>query len=140
MSKQLNFPRINNVIISGHLTRDVELRYTQKGTPVAKIPIAFNRNYKDSSGEWQQESSFIDVVAWSRIAEQSADYLSKGSPVLVQGYLKTRTYETKDNIKRKVTEIIARRVNFLEKSDTTSSDNQDYEEPEATTTDDEVPF
>ena len=147
MAKELRLPRVNSVIISGRLTRDVELRYTQSGTPVAKVPIAFDRSYKDASGEWQQEASFMDVVVWSKRGEQCAEYLKKGSPVLIEGYLKTRTYTDKDNQNRKIVEIVAQRINFLEKSEIVAQTSEEKTEkkvdekaPAATTTDDEVPF
>ena len=147
MAKELRLPRINSVIISGRLTRDVELRYTQGGTPVAKVPIAFDRSYKDASGEWQQEASFIDVTVWSKRGEQCAEYLKKGSPILVEGYLKTRTYTDKDNQNRKIVEIVAQRINFLEKSEIDVETSKDEtkqkvvnEALDATTKDDEVPF
>ncbi len=145
---ELRFPRVNTVILSGRLTREVELRYTPSGTPVAKLSIAFDRAYKDKSGEWQQEASYLDIVVWSKRAEQCAQELHKGSPILVEGYLKTRSYVDKDNNNRKITEIVAQRVNFLEKSSSPDSDYDDSykketseEEDFATaTTDDDVPF
>ena len=147
MAKELRLPRINSVIISGRLSRDVELRYTQGGTPVAKVPIAFDRSFKNASGEWQQEASFMDVIVWSKRGEQCAEFLKKGSPVLIEGYLKTRTYTDKDNQNHKIVEIVAQRINFLEKpemsaetSEDASKPNTDSKAPDATTTDDEVPF
>ena len=147
MAKELRLPRVNSVIISGRLTRDVELRYTQSGTPVAKVSIAFDRSYKDASGEWQQEASFMDVTVWSKRGEQCAEYLKKGSPVLIEGYLKTQTYTDKNNQNRKFVEIVAHRINFLEKSEIVAQASEEQTEkkinekaPAATTTDDEVPF
>jgi single-strand DNA-binding protein len=145
---ELRFPRINTIILSGRLTRDVELRYTPSGTPVAKLSIAFDRAYKDQAGEWQQETSYIDVTVWSKRAEQCAQELHKGSPILVEGYLKTRMYVDKDNNNRKITEIIAQKVSFLEKAASEDSDYGDSykkgevhdEEFTSTTTDDDVPF
>jgi len=112
---ELNVPRINSIVLSGRLTRDVELRFTQGGTPVAKVAIAFNHSYKDASGEWHEEASYTDVVVWSKRGEQCSESLHKGDPVLVEGYLKTRKYTDKDGVSKKVTEIIAGRIHFLEK-------------------------
>ena len=145
---ELRLPRVNTVILSGRLTREVELRYTPGGTPVAKLSLAFDRVYRDNSGEWQQESSFLDIVVWSKRAEQCAQELHKGSPVLIEGYIRTRTYTDKDQNNRKITEIVASRVNFLEKqtSDMSSYSKQNTntefnkEEFATTTTDDDVPF
>jgi single-strand DNA-binding protein len=145
----LRLPKINAITISGRLTRDVELRYTPTGTPVARLSLAFDRNYRDASGEWKQESSFIDVVVWEKRAEQCAQTLHKGSPIMIEGYLKTRSYIDKDNNNRKITEIVAQRVHFLEKTvgevseHSSSYKKDDYETDEeltSTTTDDDVPF
>lgn len=116
MSKELKFPNINNVVISGRLTRDPELRYTQGGTPVAKLSLAFNRNYQ-KNGEWQQETGYIDVVVWKERGETCANQLHKGSPVLIMGYFKSGSYTDKNEINRKTFEIVASYVSFLEKSD-----------------------
>ncbi|HHE37460.1 MAG TPA: single-stranded DNA-binding protein [Candidatus Cloacimonetes bacterium] len=148
MAHELRFPRINSVVLSGRLTRDVELRYTPNGTPVAKLSLAFNRVYQ-KDGEWQEETGFIDVVVWSRRAEQCAEYLHKGSPVVVEGYIKTRTYQDKENQNRKITEIVSSRVHFLERTEIKTEESTPKTEPEisetkenikATVTDDDVPF
>ena len=148
MAHELRLPRINSVVLSGRLTRDVELRYTPNGTPTAKLPIAFSRAYQ-KDGEWQEETSFIDVVVWSRRAEQCAEYLHKGSPVVVEGYIKTRTYQDKDNQNRKITEIVSNRVHFLERTETKTEESSSKTEPEisetkenlsANVTDNDVPF
>lgn len=144
MAGELRFPRVNSVIISGRLTREAELRYTSSGTAVSKLPIAFDRSYQ-RGGEWVQESSYMDVVVWDKLAEKCAEELVKGSAVLVEGYLKTHTYQDKNNQNRKVTEIVAFKVSFLEKSPNNGSNefhpaNQDQVAPESNITDDDVPF
>ncbi len=146
MANELRLPRVNSIIISGRLTRDIELRYTPNGTPVAKLSLAFDRSYQ-KDGEWQQETSYIDIVVWSKRAEQCAEFLHKGSPILVEGYLKTRTYVDKDNQNRKITEIVANKVNFLERAGTKPSGFEDTREKEIVKndsakdiTDDDVPF
>ena len=145
MSKELRFPKINSLVLSARLTRDVELRYTPGGTAVAKLPLAFDRSFKDKNGEWQQESSFMDATVWSQRAEQCAEQLHKGSPILIEGYLKTRQYTDKDNNNRKATEIVARKVSFLEKSGAPSEsynapNTNQPTAPAANVTDDDVPF
>ncbi len=145
MSNKLRFPRVNTMIISGRLTRDVDLRFTPSGTPVANMSIAFNRNYQ-KNGEWVQDTSYLDVVVWSNQGEKCAEELSKGSPVLIEGYLQTRSYVDKNNNNRKVAEIVARRVNFLEKSDSydtkdsTNDSGSSNQNAKADITDDDVPF
>jgi single-strand DNA-binding protein len=94
----------NKVIIAGNLTRDPELRYTPKGTAVAKITLAVNRTFGSENGERKEEVSFIDVEAWSRQAEVIAQYMKKGRPLLVEGRLKQDTWEDK-NTKQKQSKL-----------------------------------
>lgn len=147
---ELRFPKINTVILSGRLTRDVDLRYLPNGTPVAKLSLAFDRSYQ-KDGEWQQDTSYIDVTVWSKRGEQCAEYLHKGSPVLVEGYLRTHSYVDSNNQNRKVTEVVAFKVSFLEKSNSgpenynapnnNVNNNQEFNnQADATMTDDDVPF
>src|SRR5689334_2158462 len=86
----------NRVIIAGNLTRDPELRYTPKGTAVARLTLAVNRNYTTETGEKKEEVSFVDVDAWARQAEVIAQYMKKGRPLLVEGRLKQDTWEDKN--------------------------------------------
>jgi single-strand DNA-binding protein len=86
----------NKVIIAGNLTRDPELRYTPKGTAVARLTLAVNRTWKSETGESKEEVSFIEVDAWARQAEVIAQYLKKGRPLLVEGRLKQDTWEDKN--------------------------------------------
>src|SRR5271170_7755743 len=87
----------NNVIIAGNLTRDPELRYTPKGTAVARITLAVNRVYTSGEGgEKKEEVTFVDVDAFGRQAEVIAQYMKKGRPILVEGRLKLDTWEDKN--------------------------------------------
>lgn len=94
----------NKVILAGNLTRDPELRYTPKGTAVAKIGLAVSRNWTNESGEKKEEVSFIDIEAWGRQGEVLAQYMKKGRPLLVEGRLKLDTWEDK-NTKQKVSKL-----------------------------------
>lgn len=144
---ELRFPKINSVIISGRLTRDVDLRYIPNGTAVAKLSLAFDRSYQ-KNGEWQQETSYLDVIVWSKRGEQCAENLHKGSPVVVEGYIRTRSYVDSNNQNRKATEIVANKISFLEKTgfgpdqdfEPTGKTNFQKEDSEANITDDDVPF
>ncbi len=146
MSKKFRLPNINSVTISGRLTRDLELRYLNSGTQVVTLPLAFSRNYRDKQGQWQQETSFLDVIVWSAVAERCAQLLKKGDPVLVEGSLRTRMYTSKDGKNVKITEIQANRVHFLEMEDNGSpaqnsgSDNSQFVEPKMDLDDESVPF
>ena len=104
---------INRVFISGNLTHDPELKYTPSGQAVTNFSIANNRRYRDQSGEWKEETSFLRIVAWARQAEVCSEYLKKGSPVLVEGRLVQRSWQTPEGQKRSVVEIRAFRVHFL---------------------------
>jgi len=94
----------NKVILAGNLTRDPELRYTPKGTAVAKLTLAVNRTYTTESGEKKEEVSFVDIDAWGRQAEVIAQYMKKGRPLLVEGRLKQDTWEDK-NTKQKQSKL-----------------------------------
>lgn len=86
----------NKVILAGNLTRDPELRYTPKGTAVAKIGLAINRTWKSESGEAKEEVTFVDVEAWDRQAEVISQYFKKGRPILIEGRLKLDQWEDKN--------------------------------------------
>ena len=85
----------NKVILAGNLTRDPELRYTPKGTAIAKIGLAINRSWKTETGETREEVTFVDVDAFGRQAEVISQYLKKGRPILVEGRLKLDQWEDK---------------------------------------------
>lgn len=94
----------NRVILMGNLTRDVELKYTSTQLAVTEIGLAVNDKRKNQQGEWIDEVTFVDITLWGRTAEVAAEYLSKGSPVLIEGRLKLDTWEKdgKKNYKLKV--------------------------------------
>lgn len=94
----------NRVILAGNLTRDPELRYTPKGTAVARITLAVNRNYTTDGGEKREEVTFVDVDIWNKQAEVISQYLKKGQPLLVEGRLKQDSWEDK-NTKQKMSKL-----------------------------------
>jgi single-strand DNA-binding protein len=113
----LRLPSVNKILISGRLTRDPEVRYTQSGTAVATLGVASSRSYrdpKDSSG-WKEETCFVNVVAWAQLAERCGDSLKKGSAVFIEGRLQSRSWETDDGNRRTAIEIRADRVQFLDR-------------------------
>jgi single-strand DNA-binding protein len=97
----------------GNLTRDPELRQTPTGQNVCSFSLALNRSYKDASGEWQEATDYIDIVAWGPLAERVAQYLTKGRRCLVQGRLQSRSWE-QDGQKRNKVEVLANDVTFLD--------------------------
>ena len=137
----LRLPSLNRVLIAGRLTRDPELRYTPSGTAVCNLRLASSRRYKDKSGQWQDDATFVGVVAWSRTAENCGEYLKKGSAVLVEGRLQSRSWETEDGQKRSVVEINALRVEFLDKvGASTQAVPSEGVPDEAPAEDEDIPF
>ncbi|MDP2928453.1 MAG: single-stranded DNA-binding protein [Candidatus Omnitrophota bacterium] len=104
---------LNKVLLIGNLTRDPELRYVPSGTAVATFTVAVNRVYTNQAGEKKEEVAFIKIVVWGRRAEVCGEYLSKGSPVFIEGRLQSRSWEGQDGQKRSTTEVIADNVQFL---------------------------
>ena len=102
----------NRVILVGNLTRDIELKYTPGGTAVTDIGMAMNDRRKSASGEWVDETTFVDVTLWGRTAEVASEYLGKGSPILVEGRLKLDTWET-DGQKRSKLRVVCDRMQML---------------------------
>ena len=96
----------NTVTLTGNLTKDPELRYTTGGRGVASFGLAVNRRYQ-VNGEWQEQVSFFNVVAWADLGENAAASLHKGNRVMVTGRLEQRSYDTREGETRNVTEVIA---------------------------------
>jgi len=104
---------LNQVTLMGNLTRDPELRQTPTGQNVTSFSLALNRSYKDQSGQWQEATDYIDIVAWGPLAERVSQYLSKGRRCLVQGRVQSRSWE-QDGVKRNKVEVLASDVTFLD--------------------------
>lgn len=135
---------LNKVFLIGNLTRDPELRYIPSGSAVTTFTVAVNRVYTQQ-GEKKEEVSYIKVVVWAKMAETCGEYLSKGSPVFVEGRIQSRSWETPQGEKRSAVEVIAERVQFLGKTKTSKQDTggPDAEAPEAQpggTSGEDVPF
>jgi single-strand DNA-binding protein len=131
----------NRIILIGRLTRDPELRYVPSGAPVASFTLAVDRPFRDQQGN--RETDFIDIVAWRKLAEQVSQYMSKGRMVAVEGRLQIRSYETQDGQKRKVAEVVADGVRFLDRGKTAGpAETPATAEavPSGATEDEDVPF
>ncbi len=100
----------NRVILVGNLVRDPEIRYVGSGAAVTKFTLAVNRRSKQ-----QEETDFIDIVAWEKLAETCNTYLKKGMSCLVEGRLSIRSYEDKEGQKRKSTEIVINTMQMLDR-------------------------
>lgn len=106
----------NRVILVGNLTRDPECRYIPSGTAVTDIGLAVNDRRKSATGEWVEETTFVDITLWGRQAEIASEYLSKGSPLLIEGRLKLDTWEA-DGQKRSKLKVIGERMQLLGRVD-----------------------
>ncbi len=103
----------NKVVLMGNLTRDVEVRTTPSGQSVANFSLAVSRSWKDQNGQTQEQTSFINCVAWGKPGEIIAQYVSKGSPLLVSGRLDQRSYDDKDGNKRQAVEVVVEDFTFV---------------------------
>lgn len=137
----LKMPELNSVMVAGNLTKDPIFRETSNNTPVVNFHIAANRRYKDSSNQWQEDVCYVGVVAWNKLADSCRNRLRKGSAVLIDGELQSRTFKMDDDKNRTIVEIKAKRIQFLNKfnkqdnesdnsedSDNNDSNDNDYED------------
>ena len=142
----LKLPRLNRVTLAGRITQDLELKYTPKGSAVLRFTLAMDKRFKDDSDQWQQSSIFVDVIVWMERAEQLCKVAHKGSAVLVEGKIDTRSYVDNNNITRKAFEIIADSVQTLEWKPRADGEHSDEEVPlpqehtQTAHTTDDVPF
>lgn len=130
---------LNRVVVIGRLVRDVELRFTPSGVPVANFTLAVERPFKSQSGE--REVDFIDIVVWRKPAENCANHLGKGRLVAVEGRLQVRSYEAQDGSKRKACEVVADSVQYLDRpKDGQAQGNEQYGGDSGGTVVDDLPF
>ncbi|UCE19129.1 MAG: single-stranded DNA-binding protein [Gemmatimonadota bacterium] len=106
---------VNKAILIGRLGADPEIRYTPSGRAVTNFRIATNEIWRDKEGQQQDRTEWHSIVLWDKLAEISAEYLKKGSHVYVEGRLQTRTWEGQDGVQRRTTEIVALRMQMLDK-------------------------
>ena len=108
-------PNFNKVILAGNLTRDPELRYTPKGTAIARLGLALNRSYTTETGEKKEEVTFVDVDAFGRQAEVIAQYMRKGRPILIEGRLRLDQWEDKNtHQKQSKLKVVLESFSFLD--------------------------
>lgn len=131
---------LNEVYLIGNLTRDVDFKNLSSGSPVASLGLAVNRKYKQGN-EMKEEVCFVDITVWGKQAESCAEYLSKGSSVLVKGRLNLRSWETDDGQKRSKLDVVAINVQFLSSQKPKSSGGETQpKETEGKIIQDDVPF
>jgi single-strand DNA-binding protein len=124
---------LNKVMLIGNLTRDPEMRYTPSGAAVCTFGIATNRYYVASDGQKKEETEFIKIVSWNKLAELCSQLLVKGRKVYVEGRLQTRSWETPDGVSKQTTEVVIDDMRILDaKKDFEGSGDEDtliHEEP-----------
>ena len=113
---------INRVVLVGRLTKDPELRYTPSGVAMARFTLAVNRTFSNQQGE--READFINCVVWRKQAENTANYLKKGSLAGVEGRIQTGSYEGQDGKRVYTTDVVADSVQFLEPRNSSGERNQ----------------
>ena len=116
---------INNVVLVGRLTKDVDLRYTGSGTAVGNFTIAADRPYTNAQGE--RETDFINCVIWRKSAETLANFTRKGSLIGITGRIQTRNYENNQGQRVYVTEVVADRIQFLESKSSSNRQNNGFD-------------
>ena len=135
---------LNKVQIIGYLGKDPEMRYTPSGKPVTTFSVAVSRSWSAADGERHSETEWFNIVAWSTLAENCKQYLSKGQRVYIEGRLQTRRWDDKEGQKHTSVEIVANEMIMLDRRDS----NNNAQETEAATSDagataateDEFPF
>ena len=143
---------LNKVMLIGRLGKDPEIRYTPDGSPVANFSLATSENFTDKSGTRQERTEWHNIVAWSKLADLSKRYLTKGRQVYIEGRIRTREWNDKDGVKRRTSEIIASQLVLLgsrsqesEAFGTSEPVQRGVLEPESPAgdiaiTDDDIPF
>jgi single-strand DNA-binding protein len=122
---------LNKVQLIGNLGREVEIRYTPNGTPVAKVSLATNENFKNKKGEWVSRTEWHNLILWSRLAEIAGEFLKKGSKIYVEGRLATRTWDdrTHKGVKHYMTEIVVSDLIMLDgKAKSSPAEEPEYQE------------
>ena len=131
---------VNKWIGIGNLGADPEVRYTQSGSPVCSFKIACSEKYKDASGNMQENTEWVPIVAWSKLAEICSQYLHKGSKVYLEGKLQTRKWTDQGGIERYTTEIVAREMKMLDGKKDGQQQQQWNPQPQRMVPEEPVPF
>ena len=116
---------INNVVLTGRLTKDIDLKYTQSGTAVGSFSVAVERKFKNAQGE--RETDFINCVIWRKSAENFAKFAGKGSLVGLEGNIQTRNYENNQGQRVYVTEVVVDNFSLLESKKDREQNNGGYQ-------------
>lgn len=129
----------NKVILMGRLAKDVDARNTTSGKTVARFTLAVDRRQRKNTNG-QQTADFLNIVAWESLADFCSNYLRKGTKILLEGQLQSRSYEAQDGSKRYVTEVVARDIEFAESKGSQSNTQLIGQIQGTAVTDDDIPF
>ncbi len=116
---------VNKVILIGRLGKDPEVRKINATTTVCNFPLATNESYKNQDGSYTEQTEWHNIVMWRGVAERAERILKKGSSVFIEGKLRTRSWEDKDNNKRYTTEIVVENFQLLDKRESSGSSNHE---------------
>jgi single-strand DNA-binding protein len=132
---------LNKVMLIGHLGKDPELKYTEKGTAYCNFSIATDESYKDENGNKVERTEWHNIVTWRKLAEICQQYLKKGSKIYCEGKLQTDSYE-KDGIKRYNTKIVMTDMTMLDNKGATNKVSDEVNKPAETSPaeEDDLPF
>ena len=114
---------VNKVILVGHIGNKPEGRYTPSGTSTASFSLATNESWIDSENEKQERTEWHNIIAWNKLADFATEYLQKGQLIYIEGRMQTRTYKDKEDIQRRVTEIVSTAITPLEWKTTDKKEN-----------------
>ena len=138
---------VNKVILVGHIGNKPEGRYTPSGVSTASFSIATNESWINSESKKQERTEWHNIIAWNKLADFATEYLQKGQLVYIEGRMQTRSYKDKENIQRKITEIISTAITPLEWKDhsnkgdvISSNDSEDSKNGNVQSTEQDLPF
>ena len=143
---------MNNVTLTGRITKDLELKYTQSGKAYCRFTLAVDRGLskekkQEAEANGQPTADFINCVAWGKVAETLNRYTSKGKKILVNGSIETGSYTVQDGSKRYTTDVLVKRIEILEFADSNNTNSQDTrpfgqfdEMPYQEATNEDIPF
>lgn len=138
---------MNKTILLGHITKDMDIRYTPSGTAIARTSLATNRRTKKRDGTNKDETMFIDIIFWGRTAEIANQYLKKGSHICVEGHLTLEQWTNKEGHHRSKHAVVVETLQMLGKREkaeenkgTETQKEPEHQIPEIEIQDDEIPF
>ncbi len=137
---------VNKVILVGHMGNKPEGRYTPSGVSTASFSIATNESWINAESKKQERTEWHNIIAWNKLADFATEYLQKGQLVYIEGRMQTRSYKDKENIQRRITEIISTAITPLEwkdhsnKGDEASNDKENPQDGNAESAEQDLPF